>query len=219
MATHDDLNRRLSEYLDDELDAAERTAVEAHLQVCDECRGDLQALASVVARAAALPDAPPQRNLWPDVARRIAPARVRRPSFATRRFAFTMPQLVAASLALMIASGGLVWLARLGGPRTDIPAVMGQAPPVRLANFGDEAYEQAVSDLQQTLAAGRGRLDAQTVRVLESNLAAIDRAIAQCREALAADPANTYLNRYLAETRQRKLELLRRATALVDQSM
>ena len=85
-------------------------------------------------------------------------------------------------------------------------------------DFGDAAFDQAVADLQQTLDEGRGRLDAQTIRVLETNLKAIDRAIAQCREALAADPANVYLNTYLAETRRRKLELLRRATALVDQS-
>jgi anti-sigma factor RsiW len=219
MATHEDLNARLSEYLDDELDAGERAAVEAHLQACGECRTDLQELAAVVARAQTLADAPPQRNLWPDVEKRIAPPRVLRPSFSRRRFAFTMPQLVAASLALMIASGGIVWLARMGGDRTDFPAVLGQAPAVRPANFGDAAYDQAVADLQQTLEAGRGRLDAQTIQVLESNLDAIDRAIAQCREALAADPANTYLNSYLAATRQRKLELLRRATALVDQSM
>jgi anti-sigma factor RsiW len=220
MPMHDDLNARLSEYLDDELDAAERAAVEAHLQVCEACRTDLRDLAAVVARAGTLPDTSPARNLWPDVERRIAPPRVLRPSFSTRRFAFTMPQLVAAGLALMIASGGLVWLARLGGDRTDFPAIIGQAPPaVRPANFGDAAFDQAVADLQQTLATGRGRLDAQTIRVLESNLESIDRAIMQCREALAADPANGYLNSYLAETRQRKLELLRRATALVDQSM
>ena len=52
--------------------------------------------------------------------------------------------------------------------------------------------------------------------MLEANLEAIDRAIAQCREALLADPSSVYLNTYLAETRRRKLELLRRATALVD---
>ena len=45
MPTHDALNERLSEYLDDELDAAERAAVEAHLAECGECRADLEALA------------------------------------------------------------------------------------------------------------------------------------------------------------------------------
>ena len=42
--------------------------------------------------------------------------------------------------------------------------------------------------------------------------------LAEFGESTDADPANVYLNSYLAETRRRKLELLRRATALVDQS-
>jgi anti-sigma factor ChrR (cupin superfamily) len=219
MPTHDDLNERLSDYLDNELDAAGRAAVEAHLAGCGECRADLEALAAVVARAGTLADRAPEQNLWPGVEARVTSPQVLRPTFSTRRFAFTMPQLIAASLALMIASGGMVWLARLGGDRTDLPAVMGEVlSPVRPANFGDAAFDQAVADLQQTLDEGRGRLDAQTIRILETNLQAIDRAITQCREALAADPANVYLNTYLAETRRRKLELLRRATALVDQS-
>jgi anti-sigma factor ChrR (cupin superfamily) len=217
--SHDVLHERLSEYLDDELDAAARAEVEAHLAGCGECRADLEALAAVVARAGTLTDAPPAADLWSGIESRIASRQVLRPAFSSRRFAFTMPQLIAASLALMIASGGMVWLARLGGERTDFPAVQGEmTSPVRPANFGDAAFDQAVTDLQQTLDAGRGRLDAQTIRVLETNLQAIDRAIAQCREALAADPANVYLNTYLAETRRRKIELLRRATALVVQS-
>ena len=111
-------------------------------------------------------------------------------------------------------------MARLGGARTDFPVITGEVvPAVRPANFADAAFDQAVADLQQMLEAGRGRLDEQTIRILETNLQAIDRAIAQCRDALTADPANVYLNSYLAETRRRKLELLRRATALVDQSM
>jgi anti-sigma factor ChrR (cupin superfamily) len=216
---HDVVNERLSDYLDNELDAAARAEVEAHLADCEECRADLEALAAVVARAGTLTDAAPAADLWSGIESRIAPAQVLRPAFARRRFAFTMPQLIAASLALMIASGGMVWLARLGGERTDFPAIQGEmTSPVRPANFGDAAFDQAVADLRQTLDAGRGRLDAQTIRILETNLQAIDRAIAQCREALAADPANVYLNSYLAETRRRKLELLRRATSLVDQS-
>jgi hypothetical protein len=63
---------------------------------------------------------------------------------------------------------------------------------------------------------GRGRLDTTTVKVIERNLASIDSAIAQAQRALAADSASVYLNSHLAETRQRKLELLRRAAALVS---
>jgi len=222
MTTPDTWNDRLSDYLDGELDPPDRAAIEGHLRGCAECRADLEALRAVVARAQTLADRAPDANLWPAVEARIAPAAVLRPAFTRRRFAFTAPQLIAASLALMIASGGMVWLARLGGTSTDFPAALGAGAgtsSVRPVNFGDAAFDEAVTDLQQTLEAGRGRLDAQTIRVLEDNLRAIDRAIEQCREALAGDPASTYLNTYLVETRQRKLELLRRATALVEQSM
>ena len=214
----DDWNDRLSEYLDDELDPRERASLEAHLADCDSCRTDLAELRAVVARAQGLTDTAPAADLWPGVEARIAPPAMRRPTLATRRFAFTLPQLVAASLALIVASGGMVWLGRLGGPSTDFPSVLGDTREVRVrpANFGDAAYDEAVADLKSTLDAGRGQLDPQTIRVLEANLEAIDRAIAQCREALLADPSSVYLNTYLAETRRRKLELLRRATALVD---
>jgi len=212
-AMHHEWNDRLSEYIDGELAPSERRALEAHLPDCAECRADVDALRAVIARARSLTDTPPTSDLWPDVATRIGARRAGRTTLATRRFAFTLPQLVAASLALIVASGGMVWLARMGGPTTDFPSVLGE---VRLANFGDAAFDEAVADLQQTLEAGRGRLDPETIRVLETNLEAIDRAIAQCREALEADPSSVYLNTYLAETRRRKLELLRRATALVD---
>ena len=213
MSMHDEWNDRLSEYIDGELTPSEHRALEAHLSGCEGCRTDLASLRAVVTRAEALTDTPPASDPWPGIAARIGARATQRTTLGTRRFAFTLPQLVAASLALIVASGGMVWLARMGGPTTDFPPVLGE---VRPANFGDGAFDEAVADLEETLDAGRGRLDPETIRVLETNLQVIDRAIAQCREALQADPSSVYLNTYLAETRRRKLELLRRATALVD---
>jgi len=81
-----------------------------------------------------------------------------------------------------------------------------------------QSYAAAVADLERVLAEGRGRLDTTTVRVIEQNLAAIDRAIAEAQRALDADSANLYLNSHLAETMRRKLDLLRQAAALVPVS-
>jgi anti-sigma factor RsiW len=217
----DPWNDRLSEYLDDEFDANERARIESHLQGCATCRADLAAIRQVTARAATLPDIPPDGDLWPGIAERIGAPRGAAATRPVRRFVFTLPQLVAASLALMMLSGAMVWLARLGGPQTDFPTLTAEpAASVMSASSraADIAYNDAVGDLQRILEDGRTRLDQDTVRVLEENLRTIDRAIAQCREALAEDPANAYLNGYLAETRARKLNLLRRATAIVESS-
>src|SRR5262245_60677394 len=107
MAMHDEWNDRLSEYIDGELEGADRLALETHLAGCAECRQDLGSLRAVVARTRSLTDTPPASDLWPGVASRIGAPPARRATLATRRFAFTLPQLVAASLALIVASGGM----------------------------------------------------------------------------------------------------------------
>jgi Putative zinc-finger len=211
---------RLSDYLDNELSAAERASVEAHLDTCAGCRTTLEELRAVIERAAALSDVPPDHELWSGVAARIARPDATISPFRraiSARLSFTLPQVAAASLALMVLSGGLVWMARSGDRRADIPPVNAQVAddtPVSRAKFADAQYDAAVSELKQTLDAGRAKLDPETVHVLEQNLAAIDRAIDQCRRALDRDPANVYLNTHMADARQRKLVLLRRAAAL-----
>ena len=228
MTTQDAFTDRLSEYLDGELAPRDRAEMERHLEACDICRATLADLRVVVARASALADSAPAVDLWPAVAERISPGagvvpmRPTAPRRFSFTFSFTLPQLAAAVLAIAVLSAGALWLARLGGERTDFPpidarvqqAAAGAATEFRPANFADAAYDEAIADLRQMLEAGRTRLDAETLRVLEANLGAIDEAIAQCRDALAADPANAYLNSHLANAKKRKLALLRRASAL-----
>ena len=215
---------RLSDYIDDEdLDARERAEIEAHLTVCSGCRTVLGELRAVAARAASLPDTAPEANLWSGIADRInASAVIPFRARARRHITFTIPQFVAASLALMVLSGGMVWLSKVGGSRTELPPVAASVevdtPAARPANFADFYYDEAIADLERTLETGRQQLDPQTVRVLEENLAAIDRAIEQSRSALSKDPANAFLNAHLAAARNRKLALLRNATALTNKS-
>ena len=83
-----------------------------------------------------------------------------------------------------------------------------------LAGYGGPGYDAAIAELEQTLAAGRGRLDPKTLRVVEQNLRIIDRAVEQARRAVEADPGNTWLRSYLASTMRRKAELLRTANML-----
>ena len=213
---------RLSEYMDDELTPAERAALEAHLRSCRTCAATLEELRDVVAHAATLPARPPANDLWAGIEPQLSasgregsvlPFRAR----ATRRFSFTLPQLAAAGIALMVMSGGGVWMLQHGGRATSMPPVAATDPaanPLVPATLTDPRYDEAVSDLEQALEAGRKDLDPTTIKVLETNLAAIDKAIEESRAALAKDPANVYLNNHLADARQRKLALLRGAAAL-----
>src|SRR5262245_6046027 len=108
---------RLSEYLDGDLDAVERVALEAHLPGCAECSTVLAELRAVTSRAHALDDRPPSHDLWPGVAALIGAGpqvAAQKPEprgkvLMFRRFTFSVPQLAAAALALMIGSGAAVY--------------------------------------------------------------------------------------------------------------
>jgi anti-sigma factor RsiW len=230
----------LSEYLDDELSSRERAAIDAHLQACAACADELNALRRVVAFAGTVAehDAPPERDLWSGIRARISTAdfaqaqrsrdaaRPRSSSVGVaRRVSLSLAQLAAAAVLLIAVSATAAWILRGRAPAlpTTAPAtVEAELEPtaagddVRLVNFADAQYDAAVSDLERTLQERRNDLNPRTVEILERNLKLIDAAIAQARQALEEDPGNTYLNRHLVESRRRKLELLRRATAITE---
>lgn len=215
MTTHE--TSRLSDYLDDELTPAEREAVASHLESCPECVADVEALRALKARAAGLPvDRPPAGDAWPAILARIesqGPA-VDRGRVLPWRVTLSVPQLAAAAALLLAVGMGGMWVQmRDAVPGPSAPPADAMPAGVVPATLADESFDTTVSDLETALAAGRERLDPATIAVLEENLAAIDAAIAQAREALAADPANVGLTRHLMRTRAMRLGVLRRAVA------
>jgi anti-sigma factor RsiW len=229
---------RLSEYVDGELDAAERAALDVHLQLCEGCAGTVEELRAVVLRAGALGASAPETDLWPAIEARIAAprkARVLDPgdwhgleapratgpgAWRPRRWSFTLPQLAAAAALLILLPSVTLWTVLSRRPAAVVPpsGPSAAAPAVAIvqpAGFEAARYDAAIADLERVLREHRSELDPATVRVIEQNLLIIDQATAQARRALAADPANRYLNGHLAAQLVRRLTLLRQATALV----
>lgn len=217
---------RLSDYLDDELPAAERAGLEIHLAGCAECAAVLADLRQVMARAGRLEPSHPPRDLWPGIAARIGatphsePGVVPLSSRRGKRWSFSLPQLAAAAVVLMTLSGGTVWLLQspASAPAGSLATAASSPTVIQASARANQSYAAAVADLERVLADGRNQLDTATVRVIQQNLLAIDKAIAQAQQALSADPANMYLNTHLAETMRRKLDLLRQAATLVHAS-
>lgn len=227
---------RLSEYLDGELSPGERRDIEAHLRECAECTHVLEDLRGVLTRARALGDRPPARELWPGIAERLDAAGAqgnmvvdltsRRSRPGVKRLVFSVPQLIAASIVLMLLSGGTAWILSGGGANVpDSPAaamdvgsrslVAGQPPGLpATVRYGDSEFDAAVAELERIIDEQRDELDPETVRIIEQNLRIIDRAIAQAQRALAQDPMSIYLNEHLTATMRQKLEFLRRAAQM-----
>lgn len=103
---------------------------------------------------------------------------------------------------------------------TSAPAIRA-VPTATLASYRpgalgslDSLYFREIVRLRQVLNERRGQLDSTTVEVLDRNMRVIDRAIQECRDALAADPASSFLNEQLNEALETKIELLRTAATM-----
>ncbi len=223
---------RLSEYADGEMPPAEAGELEAHLEGCAACSGVLSELRAVKERAADMPPREPEQDLWPGIlegirgeALRVIDLDSRRrtreaPATDRRGRRFTVPQLVAAAVALMFLSGSGAWMARdrldhVRAPGAAAETFPGNAPATFAASPAAGAPGSELSELARILEEHRDRLAPNTVRILEKNLAAIDRAIAESRAALEVDPGNAFLEAYLEGSLRRKEEFLREARALI----
>ena len=221
---------RLSDYLDDEMSPAERALLEQHLAQDAECASALESLRRVVKRAEALDDEQPAQvqQMWTGIAQRIGatpPAGERDAVVAgsivpwrRRRFSVTVPQLVAAGIGLVLLSGGgALWMRGADGPDGTIPAIQiagTEAVELSVIPVAVTRFDQAVADLVVILEEEREFLNPETVRIVEENLAIIDRAIERSRQALMQDPESEYLRSHLEDTMHRKLTLLRSITSI-----
>lgn len=241
---HTEWTDRLSGYIDGDLTSDERTAVEAHLAECGECRRVLEEVRAVVAAAAGLPERQPERDLWAGIAATIqAPierdgndsnvialptAMVDRGSMGSgiaeekTAYRFTTPQLAAASIALIAVSSLVTWAA---GPGLGVPAVSVESPSAADAVTFVADVPQAppgladeLEALEQTLAEIAPALDPNTVRVLQRNLAVIEQAIVDSHRALELDPGNEFLSEHLERVYERKLSYLRDAAQVAEWS-
>jgi hypothetical protein len=224
---------RLSEYVDGELAADEARQLEAHVEACDDCAAALRDLRTIIAAADTLEDRDPARDLWGGIAAAIETgspaalpagdvldlrqfARHRAPA----RFTFSAPQLAAAAVLLVaISASGVYWLTgRQGVPAQQSGIIMQAAvespEDVRLTAAPQPrpaAIDTDIAALERVLVELRDSLDPVTVEVLERSLETIDMAIEDALAALAADPGNALLARQLENTKQKKLDVLRRA--------
>lgn len=153
LLTCEQLEERLSEWLDHDVDPATRMTLERHVASCARCTALVSDLASIRREAASLPELVPSRDLWPGIEARIqAPVitldqpRVMRP--ASARGARRTWWLGAAAAALVAVTAGVTYYvtiqraptrtitaaapATVRGPDTAAPAE-GTEPAVELA--------------------------------------------------------------------------------------
>jgi hypothetical protein len=232
MSNHEKFERMLDLSMEGRLGDREREGLDAHLAACDVCRAELASARRLEQAVQRLPrELAPGRDLWPDIAARIAgapeageeprPAQVievdftrpRRPSPALQRWL-----LAAAAIALVLLSSSLTALWIRGsqpGALSGEPALT-SPPTTALVAFqpAEREFVETVGELTLALEAQRDRLQPETIAVVEENLRIIETAIGEARAALEADPNNRDLTFQLVDIYKTKVELLQNAVQL-----
>lgn len=202
-----ELRLSLDGYASGSLPAEAERAFEDHLASCAACSALLEQAEARPDPVPALPrSVEPAADLWPAIQARLAPRGGR------RRVSVPGWLLAAAAVALVAVSSGVTAL--LLQRSTASPS----APLASAISPLEAQYASAAADLNAALVQARGRLAPATLAVIERNLAVIDSALAESRRALASDPGNATLEQLVIATWKRKMDFLRRATALSTSS-
>jgi anti-sigma-K factor RskA len=204
---------RLNDYVDDLLCREERAEVERHLLGCGRCRADVARLRDLVTDLGTMPtSAVPERDLLAAIHARIDAATAAGAAAPrTRLRAFAAAAAVLLVVGSAVAVGYVVGARERAAPGAPRVASATASPHARSVARADADYADAAAELERLLAQNRHALRPQTVRIIEDNLAVIDRALAEARAALTADPGNPMLEQLLMASHEKKLDLLRRA--------
>ncbi len=224
--TCQDVEARLTEYLDSDLEAADREAIAAHLETCAHCRGLTDDLTRLRAAARTLGPIAPPDHLWLEIAGQIrladrpTPAVVPAPRRAARLSGSWQWLGLAAALVLVTLVSYLVLHLREVAPG----AAAGKAPATgsvesvaQELSLALEHYDKAIAELEVLAKNNDGTIDPETAAALQKNLGVIDQAIAESRAALANDPQSQPAFDSLIDALRQKVGVLQTTVALTNE--
>jgi hypothetical protein len=159
---------------------------------------------------------PPERDLWPDVARGIEASRRR--ARALRTITLVSGLAAAATFALVLGLRGRhapVTLAQAPSVSIPAPTPVLASPPPPLPE--EDEYQSAERALDAELQARRQSMRPAQAAVLDANLRIVDQAIETSRAAVREHPDDPELRAELDRVWEDKLDVMRRVTELYSE--
>ena len=215
----DQCNERLGDMVDDTLAPGDREPVEAHLRGCEACRDLLADLREIRAAAAGLERLDPSPAVWNAITAKIEPLAFAPRPPRKRLAALTLTRqggALAAAAALVLTLGAAAWFGlaspgRTGGSTADLTRTA--ATELQLA---EQHYDNAIKSLEQLMVSKNTVLDPAVAADIAQSLQTIDRAIADSRAALKAEPESFVAQTSLLEALRMKVTLLQETVSLMN---
>lgn len=210
---------QLNDHLDQRLSPDESEQVERHLAECAACRDCYDDLVALRVLAADLPKSlEPDRDLWPQIASRLAKSTGQPGGKAVARLQIF--RLFIAAAACLLIGLGLYKELQNRAPRavaSDIAFESGLTIDDQMRDEiakAESAYQDAADGFLAQLNADNTLMTPDSRKVLEGNLAITNKAIEEVRDALEKRPGDFKLARKLLATHELRVELLQQATQL-----
>ncbi len=226
--TCQDLELDLGDLADGSIAADRRPAVERHLATCAACRALVADLRTVRAAARTLEPRLPSPQVWTRIAAAVAAESRPRSRWHWLDFGSVgmRPVLSAAALVLILVGGS--WLAfrdavteeprpRSEIARVDHPIGAPLEPVGTTLTAAERHYTDAITSLEQIARTEGNTLDQPTAAVVQENLAVVDKAIGESRQALQQDPSSGVAQESLFEALHSKVTLLQETVALINE--
>lgn len=213
----------LDDFVDGLLDGGTQRRVAQHLDTCDACRGQVESLRRLLDLASDLPGSvEPERDLWPAIEASLGAQGEASAPTAVRTDLWRAPwwQQAAAALLFTVLGAGLGRLGPVppgspdidpdGTPSTSVALAADRDVPGPAAAFAqaEADYLRAKETLWLALYEQRDSVSLVQLRTVERNLAVIDDALRELREALDKDPGNPDLQKLVLANHRRGLDLL-----------
>jgi hypothetical protein len=219
-----DYEALIGDYVDGDMDEAERASFESHLSTCASCQAVVADFSVIRSASLSLEPQVPPGQLWHRISTAIEAEP--KPFFGVggaRGGWETAWRAFAPVAAMTILVASLTWtagqLVRVPGERP-APGMAATPEPVSiLAEY--QAAEQdltaTIEGLERIASTDASPLDMETADVLKANLTVLDGAIGESREALKKEPENDVAQQSLFDALRSKVALLQDTIALINE--
>jgi hypothetical protein len=179
---------------------------ERHLETCSSCQERMAEDARLMALSRSLerPVEPP--HLWDRIAKSLKEERLKElsPGLTPPRWRL-LRLLPAAAVILLAAVIGLYLFIEPGARKSGLLA----DSALSKVEKKESEYVKAIEELEQLVLPRMAEMNLELTLLYRDKLETIDDQIEQCREALALNPANAHIRRYMLAALQDKKQTLR----------
>ncbi|NIM13771.1 MAG: hypothetical protein GTO45_17005 [Candidatus Aminicenantes bacterium] len=173
-----------------------------HLKVCAHCREQKRLDDRLMSLARSLKEPIPAPGLWDRIENTLKKEGLPAKPQKSPAFPFSV-WLAAAAIILAVAVGTYFWLTR----DQHGTGLLHQAALKKVEQKENE-YMKAIAELEKQTLPNLENMNVELMLLYKDRLETINNQIRSCREALAENPANTHIRRYMLAALQDKKETL-----------